>query len=466
MEKEMSGTWKSSNHTIRDFIDWDEENKLVIQPDFQRKAVWNKNSKIMLIDTIIRDYPIPKIFIQNASETEGRTVRKIIDGQQRITSILEFIKDIFKLDAPYEGSYKGYSFSQLPDDVKEHIYRYNIDCNEAYGYSDKEYRDIYSRLNKYSMPLNNQELRKADYPGEFYNLSEEIANSEILEEWRIFNAASRRRLLDVEFMSEILAALIDGHQNKKDNLDIFYERYSGSDLSDLRAKINKIIEELNLIFPNNSISQTRFKQKADFYSLVLAIDYFVKQNLSIANKDLLPLREDFNTLDENISPSEDNSIFQQYAVRCLSSANTQASRKWRTDFLIIILAGTYYDNSNFLELLNEYQNDAELFKFIEFYNIKDPLYHDSLGLCPLGDGICNVCENEISFDNEDWILVWMKGQPLQSSNLNPCHRNCFNDTKHIIYEPIYKFANREIDINTQVGSNSDFIDDLFSGLEK
>ena len=46
----MHASWNSSKHDIRDFVDWDKENKLVIQPDFQRKAVWNKTSKIMLID--------------------------------------------------------------------------------------------------------------------------------------------------------------------------------------------------------------------------------------------------------------------------------------------------------------------------------------------------------------------------------------------------------------------------------
>ena len=112
----MHASWNSSKHDIRDFVDWDKENKLVIQPDFQRKAVWNKTSKIMLIDTILKDYPIPKIFIQNASEDTGRTVRKIIDGQQRITAILEFTKNEFKLDEPYNGEYLGLSFIELPSD--------------------------------------------------------------------------------------------------------------------------------------------------------------------------------------------------------------------------------------------------------------------------------------------------------------------------------------------------------------
>ncbi len=56
----MTGRWNPTNHTISDFKDWDDDSKLVIQPDFQRKAVWNPTSKVMLIDTILKKYPIPK----------------------------------------------------------------------------------------------------------------------------------------------------------------------------------------------------------------------------------------------------------------------------------------------------------------------------------------------------------------------------------------------------------------------
>lgn len=41
----MSGKWNPTNHTISDFKDWDNDSKLVIQPDFQRKAGMELNIK-------------------------------------------------------------------------------------------------------------------------------------------------------------------------------------------------------------------------------------------------------------------------------------------------------------------------------------------------------------------------------------------------------------------------------------
>lgn len=452
----MTGIWNPTNHTIGDFNDWNSDSKLVIQPDFQRKAVWNKTSKVMLIDTILKKYPMPKVFIQNTTEQKGRTIRKIIDGQQRITAILEFIDNKFCLEHPYNGPFDGLVFSELPEIVREQLMQYMIDCNEAYGYTDEQYREIYTRLNKYTVPLNSQELRKAEFPGEFYKLSERIADLEILSDWKIFTVASRRRLLDVEFVSEILAALLEGPQDKKSTLDDFYKKYNNQDLSSLEVKFQNIISEIEIIFPNKSISSTRFKQKSDFYSLVLAIDYFVVNQMTLKGKNVSFLQQDLIFLDENIDPSEDNiHILQQYAIRCVSSANTASSRKWRSDFLKIILAGTYFSNQNFLKLLGYYQSQDELKEFVEIYDVRDPIYHDT-GMCPLGAALCIHCEDEIDLDEEEWILVWEKNMPLQYSNLILLHEKCFSVDSYLKYNSSF--------LQNSTLKNSTFIKDLFEDI--
>lgn len=459
----MSGTWNSTNHTISDFVDWNNDNKLVLQPDFQRKAVWNKASRIMLIDTLLKEYPLPKVFIQNTTENSGRTVRKIIDGQQRLNAILDFVQGKIKLENPYEGEFEGLYFSDLPDDVKNTMMRYIIDCNEAYGYTDEQYREIYTRLNKYAIPLNNQELRKAEFPGNFYKLAEKIANLEVLDNWKVFTVASRRRLLDVEFISEILAGLLEGPQDKKKRLDNFYIKYNKENLDDLERRIMTVIDEIKILFPEDSISKTRFKQKSDFYSLVLAIDHFSQQKHSLTDKNVTFLQEDFQYLDDNISPSDEyyTSILTEYAVRCLSSANSVSSRRWRINFLKIILAGTYLNHDSFLELLESYKTNDESRKFLELFDATDPVFHSDM--CPLGAGYCNICKNEIYFEEEEWITYWEKGLPLQFSNLHTGHKKGFDLNNHIKYIPTFYPSDLDKEAELKSG-DSGFIEDLFGDL--
>lgn len=455
----MVGRWNPTNHTVSDFRDWDNDQKLVIQPDFQRKALWSKVSKIMLIDTILRGYPIPKIFIQNSTEEDGRTVRKIIDGQQRVTALMEFVSNKFQLEKPYDGQFLGSFFSDLPSDERNKIMQYVIDCNEAYGYSETEYREIYTRLNKYTVPLNSQELRKAEFSGSFYRVSDEIASLDFLNDWKIFTVASRRRLLDVEFVSEILAALLEGPQDKKTTLDDFYRRYDEEDLSALKSRVFRIFEEIKIIFPLNSIASTRFRQKSDFYSLVLAIDFFLKDGFTLAGKNLIFLKEDFAFLNESINPSEDyfQGVLQEYAIRCISSANTLSSRRWRVDFIKLVIAGTYLPNSDFIALIGAYKEDDYLKKFIELYDARSPIFNDS-GSCILGVDACIACNDEVDFDEHNWALAWRKNLPLQISNLNPIHKDCLDQDQYLIYQPsFYK--------EKEPSDQADLIQDLFGDAE-
>ena len=217
----MKWKWNSSAHPISDIRDWNNSNRLEIRPDFQRQEVWSSAANILLMDTILQNIPMPKIFFK-AVIRESDTYRIVIDGQQRIKAILSFLKDNFELAQPYSGEYIGKKFSELPIDIQEEFLSYKIDINEIRNASEEIVREIYSRVNKYNIALNKQELRRADYPGDFLKLSEKLSQIDFFEEAKIFSIANRKRMGDVEYISELLAILIAGPQDKKKSLDTFY----------------------------------------------------------------------------------------------------------------------------------------------------------------------------------------------------------------------------------------------------
>lgn len=83
--------WESYSHPISDIRDWDNNNRLELKPDFQRNEVWSRAAQIMLIDTIIKGIPIPKIYIKSVMHN-GNTYRVVIDGQQRLTATSSLMK--------------------------------------------------------------------------------------------------------------------------------------------------------------------------------------------------------------------------------------------------------------------------------------------------------------------------------------------------------------------------------------
>lgn len=416
--------WNSSPHPISDIRDWSDCGRLEIQADFQRRAVWNESAKIMLMDTILKNIPMPKIFLSVVIK-ENQTHRIVVDGQQRIRAILDFMHDEFCLSYPYVGEYDGKYFSQLPSSEIDSFLLYKIDFNEIRGASDSEIREIYSRVNKYTIALNKQELRRADYPGEFLDLAEKLSSNEYLDDVRLFTPANRRRLSDVEYTSELLATLIDGPQEKKVTLDSFYKRYSKfpqGEKKALEARFNHILSDLVQIFDGMPLSKTRFRQKADFYSLFCAINSLLDSKGTLKGKDLAPLREDLNILDYHIEPSSGSSDFREYAVRCVSDANSLSSRVWRKNFLINFLGGTY------LSAHPEGENAERIVRIADY--IHDPSYD----MCPRAHFVCSACEKEED-TADNMVIAWQQGETIfQISNSFWIHIDCL--VKALEYESL------------------------------
>ena len=122
---------------ISDIVQWNEKGELELSPKYQRNNVWNEKAKTYLIDTIIRGLPIPPIFLRQRIDITTKSVsREIIDGQQRIRAILEYVVDEkYAIKKSYNKEYGGKKYSDLDEDAQEAILEYEIvadDINMTY----------------------------------------------------------------------------------------------------------------------------------------------------------------------------------------------------------------------------------------------------------------------------------------------------------------------------------------------
>lgn len=127
------------------------EGNIDLQPDFQRDLVWNKAKKQGLIDTILRNWKFPPIFLVLTSH-EDRL--EVLDGQQRLNSIKDFFNDKFTIDGTIEpiddfiSTLHGLRFSQLPPAVQGRLGRYSVRTYELYEYNEGEPYELFFRLNQ------------------------------------------------------------------------------------------------------------------------------------------------------------------------------------------------------------------------------------------------------------------------------------------------------------------------------
>lgn len=257
--------------------------ELKMKPPFQRNPVWTNKQKGYLIDTILRGYPIPELYMQEIVDAKGETEFIVVDGQQRIRACLDFINGKHGVFSESDSDWKDFKFDDLTDTQKQRFYQYDFVVRVLPELSEPEIREIFTRLNKNTVSLNNQELRQATYWGEFISSMNEISNYEDWTTLGIFTANDIRRMLDVEIISEIAIAMLHGFQNKKQTIDKYYQLYEEEfeDKSKVKNGFLKVLSEIVQLFPD--FKSTRWKKKTDFYSLFLLFSKHINK---------LPLSQD------------------------------------------------------------------------------------------------------------------------------------------------------------------------------
>src|SRR3954454_132212 len=109
----MTDFLNTTHRTILQLRKWLEEGELELKPPYQRNPVWLEPQKAALIDTILRGYPIPEIYMQDTVTTDGDEMHYVVDGQQRIRACLEFISGNYSLDPETSPEYGEVSFDDL-----------------------------------------------------------------------------------------------------------------------------------------------------------------------------------------------------------------------------------------------------------------------------------------------------------------------------------------------------------------
>lgn len=264
-----------TTYTPLDFLGFREGKALEVVPKFQRRAVWGTPAKAYLIDTLLRGLPVPPIYLRTAQSTDRkRTVREVIDGQQRITAVLDYLDGKYALSRSLDSRWAGREFLELRDEDQDAITSYGFYCEVLKGVSDAEVLEIFARLNLYSIPLNAQELRNGKYFGFFKQSVYGLAHEHV-EFWRRNRIVTERgiaRMQEVELTSELLIMQLAGLQDKKKSISKFYadydEEYPQRQRAEqsFRATIDIISEAME-----DGLAGTEFRRSPLFYSLYGAV---------------------------------------------------------------------------------------------------------------------------------------------------------------------------------------------------
>jgi len=255
--------------------------QLKLRPEFQRESVWPKAAKAYLIDTILNERPIPLFFLQRTTSLQsGRPEYAVIDGQQRLRAIFEFLDDRFPLSESGDDScakqWQGKKYSGLPAELQQRILNYDLVIQEVVGYSDSDIVDIFARMNKYVVRLSKQELRHAKLEGKFKDFVEDVAKWKFWRHNRVFNKGQLRRMRAAEFAAELAILLLEGPQDKKGAIELYYLRFKENfpKSKGLEGRLKSYLKWIEQAVPD--LRKHRFRRSNELYALIGAIDRIAK----------------------------------------------------------------------------------------------------------------------------------------------------------------------------------------------
>ncbi len=231
--------------------------RIILNPDFQRGDAWRKDSqKSELIESILMGIPIPLFYFFETKYGE----MEVVDGRQRITTIIDFINNKFSLTFLKNLSeFNTLHFKDLPPLLRSKIEDYQIMVYIIQPPTPERIKyDIFERVNRAGTQLNNQEIRNALNQGSITKLLKELSELELFKQ-AIDNKLDVDRMEDREWILRFFYIYLLKIKHFK--FDYLYEIEEC--LTDTMKYFN-IEEDLsylkNLFIDSMSISVTLFKE--------------------------------------------------------------------------------------------------------------------------------------------------------------------------------------------------------------
>lgn len=234
--KHLNWTAKKLND-IRDDID--------PKPQYQRGDVWDDKKRSLLIDSILSNFDIPKIYLRY-SKNIGTFDYEVADGQQRLKAIWRFLNNRLTLqDMSRQNSHlNGKIFTELSDSEKSQIEEYKFITTVVYNATNDEVRELFRRL-QLGVRLNPAEIRNS-MPSALGNQIRAMALNHPFFKSSPFSSA-RYKTDDLTAHAFAIVIYERTQDIKAPNLKAMYEEHSTRVNAEFTRKVNEILQFLNTV---------------------------------------------------------------------------------------------------------------------------------------------------------------------------------------------------------------------------
>jgi len=307
-------------------------------PDFQRPAVWGRSQKQLLVDTILREYDIPKLYWRKTGSKPDKY--DVVDGQQRLRAIWDFFDGDFKLpkdaDPIDEIGISGCKYEDLPDELRMKFDIYALDIVVLENTDEDEVREMFLRLQN-GTTLKAQEKRNA-YSGRMRDFVKELSKHAFFAKVPFLNS---RYTYDHIAAQMVCLELAGKPTNVKDaDLNKIYEDYKEFDTRSPEAKaVLRVLNTLNEIFPEKTPELERYNVISLYCVVAELMKQYVIEDVKPHLFDWFVAFESERHIQEAKSGDEAISEWITYKEKISHSTDSEESIRWRMEFMLRDLLG-------------------------------------------------------------------------------------------------------------------------------
>ena len=335
----MAKDKKTVSYTISGIKYLIDQDKINFEPSYQRGYVWKKTQKELLIDSLFLGYDLPKIYFHQ--NPVGNKMFDVVDGQQRLRTIYDFLLNRIKLPSdsdPINGfDIANKYFYELDINLQMEFQAINLDVvvlNSEYNTYDIE--DMFLRYQN-GEPLNAAEKRKA-VPGNFKTIVQELSEHKIFEKCNFTNSRNGYE----DSVAKILHVRIFGNFTSITPDAIKRTYLNNRTISNSDKNVKDVNRTLNLINKSFDLSNNPSPRLKKYAILTLAEVFYTLSEVysindhkaAIANSYLNfeQLRAENEDLDESIQ----DSILSGFSDAARGDSPAQQEYRYKTLLEFII----------------------------------------------------------------------------------------------------------------------------------
>lgn len=182
---------------------------LILQPEFQRKFVWNTEHRENFIQTVLKGLPFPEIYVaQHGVDLDRLSAEEVVvDGQQRLSTIIRYIDEV---EGSTEFGKIVPKFRELKPDEQRSFLNYNVVVRDLGDIDSELIKEIFRRINLTKYNLRQVEIHNAIYDGAFIQLAKDLAEQASISKFPTFGDAGLLRMDDLDFVLLVIATIENG----------------------------------------------------------------------------------------------------------------------------------------------------------------------------------------------------------------------------------------------------------------